>query len=55
MAVTLIDPKKGRDYGYKGLSTDEKPDDCEVNTTFWELDSNKTFYFDGSSWNEVGT
>ena len=41
------------DCEYEGLSTDSKPD-APVNATFFELDTGKFYYFDGSSWEEVG-
>ena len=40
---------------YVGLSTDSKPTDCGVNSLFYELDTKKTLYFDGTDWAEVGT
>lgn len=39
---------------YKGLSTDTMPTDCKVNSIFWELDTNKKYYFDGGDWQEIG-
>lgn len=40
----------------EGLSTDgEKPtEDIGVNSKFFELDTNTTYYFDGSAWQKVG-
>lgn len=43
------------DYEFKGLSTDTKPTDCGVNSLFWELDTNKFYYFDRGAWMEIGT
>ena len=37
----------------KGLSTDEKPTDCGVNSLFWELDTGDFYYFDGTEWNAI--
>lgn len=48
MAVTL----KGNNGTYEGTSEDNKPLDVPVNTEFNELDTGKTYYFDGESWNE---
>ena len=48
MAVTL----KGNNGTYEGESTDIKPLDAPVNTEFFELDTGKTYYYDGESWNE---
>lgn len=48
MAVTL----KGNNGTYEGTSEDNKPLDVPVNTEFNELDTGKTYYFDGKTWNE---
>lgn len=48
MAVTL----KGNSGTYEGTSEDNKPLDVPVNTEFNELDTGKTYYFDGETWNE---
>ena len=48
MAVTL----KGNNGTYEGTSEDNKPLDVPVNTEFNELDTGKTYYFDGETWNE---
>ena len=48
MAVTL----KGNNGTYEGTSEDNKPLDKPVNTEFNELDTGKTYYFDGETWNE---
>lgn len=48
MAVTL----KGNNGTYEGTSEDSKPLDVPVNTEFYELDTGKTYYFDGETWNE---
>lgn len=50
MAVTL----QGSCPNYVGLSTDDKPMDCPVNSLFTELDTKKEYYFDGEEWQEVG-
>ena len=50
MAVT----QKGYTANILGLSTDSKPTtDIDVNKIFWELDTNKYYYFDGTQWNEI--
>ena len=54
MAVTRNDCRQGGEAEYKGLSTDTKPTGCAVNSIFWELDTNKFYYFDGTSWHEIG-
>ena len=49
--------KKGQNTTeeYRGLSTDTKPTEtAEVNSLFLELDTGKFYYFDGTTWNEVG-
>lgn len=51
MAVTL----KGNNGTYEGTSEDNKPLDVPVNTEFNELDTGKTYYFDGETWNEEPT
>ena len=43
---------KGNSGIYEGLSTDSKPSDVEVNTEFHELDTDKTYYYDGTAWQE---
>ena len=48
MAVTL----KGNNGTYEGTSEDSKPLDVPVNTEFNELDTGKTYYFNGETWNE---
>lgn len=39
---------------YSGLSTDEKPTTCGVNSLFLELDTGDVYYFNGSTWAKVG-
>lgn len=50
MAVTL----KGSAPIYEGLSTDDKPDDTQINSKFFELDTKKEFYYTGEEWSEIG-
>lgn len=39
----------------EGTSQDDKPlEGIGVNSKFYELDTNKTFYFDGEDWQEIG-
>ena len=39
----------------EGLSTDDKPTEgIGVNSKFYELDTNSTYYFDGDTWSKVG-
>lgn len=55
MAVTMRDQRMWNDYSFKGLSTDDKPTEgVGVNSLFWELDTNDTYYFDGETWSKVG-
>lgn len=44
------------DLSYQGLSTDTpKPtENVPINAMFLELDTGKFYYFDGTSWEEVG-
>lgn len=39
---------------YQGESTDEKPINADINAIFEELDTGKEYYFDGTSWSEIG-
>lgn len=39
----------------EGTSQDDKPlEGIGVNSKFYELDTNKTYYFDGEDWQEIG-
>lgn len=39
----------------EGLSTDDKPiEGIGVNSKFYELDTNDTYYFTGEAWAKVG-
>lgn len=42
------------DTKYKGLSTDEKPTTCAINSIFLELDTGDFYYFNGTTWSKVG-
>ena len=44
----------GSTANLKGLSTDVKPTDVEVNTIYLELDTGDFYYFDGDNWNKIG-
>lgn len=44
----------GSTANLKGLSTDAKPTDVEVNTIYLELDTGDFYYFDGDNWNKIG-
>lgn len=48
--ITINDCKQAGYYEYKGLSTDIKPTNCQVNSLFLELDTGYFYYFDGSTW-----
>lgn len=65
MAITISKVENNQlgepiEFDLKGLSTDTpKPTTINdfpvgVNSLFLELDTGKFYYFDGSSWNEVG-
>ena len=41
-------------YEFMGLSTDDKPTDCGINSLFLELDTSDVYYFDGENWAKVG-
>ena len=53
--ISVKECKQAFEYEFKGLSTDDKPTDCAVNSLFWELDTNDTYYFDGENWTKVGS
>lgn len=48
--ITLI----GSTPVYQGESTDSKPTDVEINTTFEELDTGNEYYFTGETWAKIG-
>lgn len=50
MAITL----QGHTADYYGESTDDKPTDAEINTKYTELNTGKEFFFNGSTWVEIG-
>ena len=54
MAVTMASPTDVSQVEYKGLSTDNKPTDCGINSLFLELDTGDFYYFTGDSWMKVG-
>ena len=43
---------KGNNGTYEGTSEDNKPLNVPVNTEYYELDTGKTYYFDGEAWQE---
>ena len=51
--ITLEDCKQAKEYNYKGLSTDEKPLDCDVNSLFLELDTGIFYFFNGTEWKDI--
>lgn len=52
--VSINDNKQMNEYEYKGLSTDQKPTECAVNSLFLELDTGIFYYFTGETWAQVG-
>jgi len=54
MAVTINDNRIMNEHDYKGLSTDEKPTSCAVNSLFLELDTGIFYYFTGEEWAQIG-
>lgn len=51
MAITL----KGATAELIGVNDDVKPtEDVAVNTIFHELDTNDSYYFDGTAWQKIG-
>ena len=51
--ITLEDCKQAKEYNYKGLSKDEKPLDCNVNSLFLELDTGIFYFFNGTEWKDI--
>lgn len=39
---------------YRGMSTDDKPADADVNALLLEVDTGDFYYFDGENWGKVG-
>ena len=54
MAISINDNRATGEHEYKGLSTDDKPTSCAVNSIFLELDTGDFFYFDGETWQKIG-
>lgn len=52
--ITLNDCRQGREFEYKGLSSDTKPTDCDINSIFLELDTGDFYYFNGTTWLKIG-
>lgn len=57
MAITRADARQWDQPTFLGLSTDVKPTGYGIgfNALFYELDTKKLFYYDGSAWKEIGT
>jgi hypothetical protein len=41
-------------HEYIGTSEDDKPTDCAVYSTFYELDTDDKYYFTGETWAKIG-
>lgn len=57
--VQYIEGSQTGDFEFKGLSTDTKPTVWKgsviaENSLFLEVDTGDVYYFDGSSWAQVG-
>lgn len=52
--VTINNCLQADEYDFKGLSTDDKPTNCGINSLFLELDTGDFYYFDGEEWNKIG-
>ena len=52
--VTNNSNRQNGEHEYKGLSTDDKPTSCAVNSIFFELDTGNFYYFDGEEWQKIG-
>lgn len=57
MAITRADARRWDEPTFFGLSTDAKPtgDGIGANALFYELDTKKLYYYDGTQWKEIGT
>lgn len=57
MAVIKVNgaPYPSKYAEFSGLSTDDKPTDVGINSLFYELNTKKVYYFDGTTWKEIGT
>jgi len=57
MAITRADARQWDQPTFFGLSKDVKPTGygIGVNALFYELDTKKLYYYDGSEWKEIGT
>lgn len=54
MAITLSQYNNAEGKKYSGVSTDQKPtENVGVNDVFFELDTGKFYYFDGTEWGEI--
>lgn len=55
MAITNTLSRATNYVELEGTSQDTKPlEGVGVNSKFYELDTNDTYYFDGSAWAKVG-
>ena len=52
--VSVVNGETRPEREYKGLSTDQKPTDCGINSVFLELDTGNFYYFTGATWSKVG-
>lgn len=54
----MVTNKLSRSTNYvelEGVHDDDKPtEDIGINSKFTELDTGKSFYFDGTQWQEIG-
>lgn len=57
MAITRADARQWDQPTFFGLSTDAKPTGYGIgaNALFYELDTKKLYYYNGSAWKEIGT
>lgn len=52
--ITINGCRQAGTYDFKGLSTDEKPTNCGINSLFYELDTGIFYYFNGV-WKKVSS
>lgn len=53
--ITDKDCVQPETYEYKGLSTDEKPTNCGINSLFLELDTGDFYFFNGTEWGKINS
>lgn len=52
--ITYDDNRPVNYHNFLGVSRDDKPTNCAVNSTFHELDTDDKYYFTGETWAKIG-